>query len=588
MKPLNSVAFKLSLLTCLFVLGIIGLMSRRLLISNEETLIAEMRVRSEFFARSSREAIFPRLDPFTLHFQVAELLKEKAVTYAAVVDKDGKILSHSDPKLIGETLKDPFSQRVGQADSSLLQRVIDAKRKPAYQISAPILIGSRRVGAALVGFNQSSIEGALKGTKRQILFIAAAATTLAVLGTVFIVGWIMRPLLRLASAAREVGRGNFNVQVDLKSRDEIGVMAKAFNEMTIANSLLFATIRQEKEKLETIFHETREGMVWTDPSGKILLINPSARTLLGCRERAVDTLEGILSTYTAKPGIMELLEGRTRITPVEFQRSGPKVLILSGVCDRLGHGRTSGFLFIFHDATLEKRGETLSRNFLALVSHKLRTPLAVALGFIDLMHQDAKDLNEFQKKALQKIKDEDEKLRSLVEKLITFSTVQSPENIVLERLPTSLSEALETALKTLSNQISDKAVKIAWPREDFKKLPLVQGDPLLIKETFVNLIENGIKFNPADQKEITIAASRENGYVRLTVKDNGPGIPSEEHPKLFRKFYQIDEHFTGQIPGMGLGLAFVKNVVEAHGGKAGMHSELGKGSEFFFTLPLDS
>ncbi|MBI4376303.1 MAG: HAMP domain-containing protein [Elusimicrobia bacterium] len=565
LKPWRSVPVKLAALSCLFVLFVIALMAQRLLQKTEEGLVAEMKVRAGFFARSAREAIFPKVDPLALHTEVQELLKEKGVTHAAVLDEGDRALSHSDPKLLGETLPAPT----------------------AYEIVAPITVGSKQLGSVRIGYSRSSIEEALRDQKEQILLIAAGSTTLAIVGTILIVGWIMRPLPILAAAARQIGKGNFSVQVDLRSQDEIGLLAKAFNEMAVANALLFKTITQEKEKLETIFHDTQEGMIWTNPKGRILLINPSARTLLGCHEQAVDTIGQVLSHFAIRPGLAEILAGRVRIMPIEFQRKEPKLLVLSGVCDRLGRpDDPSGFLFVFHDATLEKRGETLSRNFLSLVSHKLRTPLAVALGFVELVLGEPQGLSDFHKHALKKVRDEDEKLRSLVEKLITFSTVQSPENIVLERTETSIAEAVETALKALSSLIEDKKVSVSWDRAHFEKLPKINADPLLLKECFSNLVENAVKFNPADPKTVSLSVALDDSHVRLAVVDNGPGIPSEEHPKLFRRFYQIDEHFTGQIQGFGLGLAFVKNVVEAHGGKVGLKSEPGKGSEFYFLLPL--
>ncbi len=586
-KPWRSVAFKLSLLTCLFVLAVIALMARAILQGAEDGFIGQMRVRSEFFARRAREAMLPKVDDFSLHFAVEEALREQAVTQAAILDADGRALSHSKPELIGEVLSDPVSLRARQSPQALLQSYRDASGLRAYSLSAPILVGQRRVGTALIGFSRSSLDQALAGPKRQILAIAAGATAAAVLGTILIVGWIMRPLPRLAAAAEEVGRGNFAVRVDWRSQDEIGLLSRAFNDMAIANSLLFATLREEKEKLETIFHETREGMVWADTAGKVLLLNPSARALLGCQQRAVDRLETAAAAFKAAPALPDILAGRSRITPFELTRAEPKLLILSGIADRLGTPEDpGGFLFIFHDATLEKRGEVLSRNFLSLVSHKLRTPLTIALGFLEMVQADGGNLNAFQQNALKKIREEDEKLRSLVEKLITFSTVHSPENIVLDRVKASLREPAEAAIKNLG-LASRPGVRLIWKPEELAALPPVSMDPFLVREAIANLLENAVKFNRGEDKEVVLSASREDGVVRVRVRDNGPGIPGEEHPHLFRRFYQVDEHFTGQIPGFGLGLAFVKNVAQAHGGQVGLRSEPGRGSEFFFTLPVE-
>ncbi len=585
MNPLRSVAAKLSLLTSLLVLGVIALMSRGVLTQIERGLTGEMSVRARFFARSAREAVFPKLDPFSLNFHVQEMLKEKAVTYAAVVAPDGTVLSHSDPRLIGEKPGDPFSVSARAAQAETLQRRRAPDGSTAYEIDEPLRVGTLRVGTARLGFDQSSIREALAAQKRRLLTLAAAATAAAVLGTVLIVGWITRPLPRLAAAAREVGRGRFDVRVDWRSDDEIGRLARSFNDMAAANAVLFAAIRQEKEKLATIFDETREGMVWTDPAGRLLLFNRSAKTLLGVPDEGTPDLAALLAGFRAQPPVPEILAGRARITPLELTRREPKTLVLSGVADRLGGEKDpAGLLFIFHDATIEKRSETLARSFLAIVSHKLRTPLAVALGYLDMLLSDPDKLDEAQRSALAKIRGQDELLHSLVEKLIAFTLVQSPENIVLNSEASRLGALVEEAVRSVP-ALADPAVVLSWTPGEAERLPEVRADRSLVRAAVANLLENAVKFNRGPRKEVSVSLAEAEGGVRVTVRDNGPGIPSEERPKLFRKFYQIDEDFTGQIPGFGLGLAFVKNVAQAHGGSAGMRPAPGGGSEFFLALP---
>ncbi len=585
MNPLRSLSAKLSLLTCLLVLGVIGLMARQIVSGIEEGLIGEMKVRAEFFARSSREAIFPKVDPFVLHFSVEEMIKEKAVTYAGVVDAGGVVLSHSDPTRIGEKLSDPFSLKALASDGVELQHGRDASGVPLYELSAPVVVGPRRVGTARIGFNERSLDEALRAPRRRILAIAAVATMVSALGTILIVGWLTRALPKLAAAAREAGRGNFSVQVEVRSRDEIGTLARAFNEMTVANSLLFRGLQEEKEKLANIFNDTREGLALTDPEGRILLMNPSARALLGRQDRPAATFAAAISPdYEAKPALPVILGGASRITPFELRRAAPQLLILSGVADRLGdHNVHAGFLLIFHDATLEKRGESLSRNFLSIVSHKLRTPLAIALGNLELLRGDERNFSPDQRKMLSKIQGEDEKLARLVEKLITFTAVQSPENIVLDRTEAALADLVDAALRGLE---LGPAAAVAWDAKAAGALPKARMDAFLVKEAVANLVENAVKFNPAAKKNVLVSVAREDGFLRVSVKDDGPGIPGEEQPKLFRKFYQIDADFTGQIPGFGLGLAFVKSVAEAHGGAAGLRSLPGEGSVFFFTVAI--
>jgi signal transduction histidine kinase len=564
----RTVAFKLSALTSALVLFVIALMAQSLFRQAEQGLINEMSLRSEFFARGVREAIFPKLDAFQLHFQVEQMRREKAVTYAAVADAEGKVLSHSDSARIGGRvdLKRPPLLRLGGA----------------YDLAAPVMLGPKQVGTVLLGFDQSSLQEALAGTRRRIALVAAASILAAVLGTVLIVGFITRPLPGLAAAAAQVGRGNFDVRVESRSGDEIGVLARAFNDMTVANALLFKTLREEKEKIEVLFNSTLEGLVWVDPGGRVLLMNPAARDLLACRDRAAASLQDAAAGFEAAPPLAELLASKRRVQPFELMRKEPKTLILAGVADRLGgEGEGAGRLLIFRDATLEKRGETLARNFLSIVSHKLKTPLAVALGYLDLL--DGEKVTAFQRQALDKIRSEDEKLRRLVEKLLVFAAVQSPERIVLDKSLCTAADVVDAALKAAE---LPKGAVLSRDAEALKALPAFKADFLLVKEALANLLENAAKFNPKERKQVRVAVTSAGALLRVTVADDGPGIPSEEQPKLFRRFYQIDPDFTGQVPGMGLGLAFVKSVAEAHGGAAGLRSAPGQGSEFFFTLPI--
>lgn len=586
LNPLKSVAFKLSVLTSFFVLAVIGTMARRIYRASEDRLIGEMTVRAEFFARSTREALFPKTDPFSLHFHVEEMVKEKAVTYAAVLGPSGKVLSHSKPELIGDTLDDPFTRRALASDSPILQQAKTPAGGTLYDLAAPIFVGTRRVGTARLGFDSSSLDEALAGQRRQTAATAAFAVAAAILGTVLIVGWITRPLPKLAAAAREVGRGNFGVRVDWRSGDEIGMLARAFNDMAIANSLMFAAVREEKEKLETIFNGTREGLALTNPQGGVLLLNAAARALLDWKGKDLDSFVDAAAAagFDGKEALSGVLAARPRLQPFELKRTQPKLLILSGVADCLGEpSEPSGFLFIFRDATLEKRGETLARNFLSLVSHKLRTPLAVALGYLEILEGDA-DLSDFHKKSLAKIRQQDQQLQGLVEKLITFSAVQSPGSIVLEKKETAAADVVAAALKHLEGRLG--SAQVEWKPESAAGLPALQADLLMLRDAVGNLVENAVKFNRSEDKRVAISVGRRDGAVRFSVTDNGPGIPSEEQPKLFRRFYQIDDDFTGQIPGFGLGLAFVKNVAEAHGGRAGVDSEPGKGSAFWFEVPV--
>lgn len=617
------IAVKLSLLSSLLVLGVIGLMARRILDQTRETFLSEMRSRAVLFGSASREAVFPKVDAFALHFEVMKVKGEKGIVYAQVQNPSGGVLSHSDSQRIGETDTTPWGLKALKAEEPLLQSYLSHEDDREYfDLAVPIQMAGRRVGTARIGFTRSSVAAALRDAKRQILIIACLATLIAILGTVAIVGWITRPLPMLAHAAREIGKGNLQASVEWKSRDEIGVLAKAFNEMAVANALAFASLSEEKEKLRTLFSEAREGILWVNPDGRVLLINNTARELLGVGEFPVTPagsvsillgIEALLKGFECRPSLYKILTQKDKMVPLELRRKEPKLLILGGsstlVAPQENGGEpreavpspvAAGTLWVLRDVTREKREEQIARNVLSLISHKLRTPLMVSLGYQELLESSPEKLGEFQKKAISTIRVQEEKLKYLVEKLLIFASVQNPEMIHLESEDCVVGNLVQEAVKALRPYLEEKKAKVEVNFETLRQMPVLRGDARHLAEAVKNLIENAVKFNTKKEKWVAVqtalvgggkkgkadAIALEGGEVRISVLDDGPGIPPEEHPKLFRKFYQIDDDFTGQIEGMGLGLAYVRSIAEAHGGKAGLKSKPGEGSEFYFTLPV--
>jgi len=240
----NWVALKLSLLASLFILVVIAAMTWILLQQGEQAMIAEMKLRSIAYARSAGEAVFPQLDTFTLHFNTQEMLKEKGVEYALILDAGRKILSHTDSRKIGGIDGSLIARRASESPNALVQQYA-GHGISYFDISAPVFSGNRRTGTVHIGFTRASVAGSLKDAKRQVFITAGSAITLCILGSILIVGWMLRPLPVLAQAAKTVGEGLLDVQINFKMKDEIGQLAQAFNQMV-------ASLR-EKEMIRNTF-----------------------------------------------------------------------------------------------------------------------------------------------------------------------------------------------------------------------------------------------------------------------------------------------------------------------------------------------
>ncbi|OGS10834.1 MAG: hypothetical protein A2386_03340 [Elusimicrobia bacterium RIFOXYB1_FULL_48_9] len=243
-----------------------------------------------------------------------------------------------------------------------------------------------------------------------------------------------------------------------------------------------------------------------------------------------------------------------------------------------------GHIFVLRDITEEKKEGKQKIDFLALISHKLRTPLTAINGYSSLLLEKAKDLDKLTRQALTTIEREGNTLNLLVDKLIRFTLLESEyTELTPERI--SIKKVVDTSLLGLGAFL-DKNKTTVIVGEELSRLPDLMIDTAKIIEVVENIVENAVKFNDKPEKIIHINGGlADNNFVMLQVSDNGLGIPSEEHKKIFQKFYQIDEYKTGQVEGAGLGLAVVKKILELHGGSVWIESKIEKGSKFCFTLP---
>lgn len=350
--------------------------------------------------------------------------------------------------------------------------------------------------------------------------------------------------------------------------------------VAIENARLFSSLKEERFKLATVFAQMTDGAALTDPTGKILLSNEAAAKLLGAElKELADGLTGMVVT----PSIHEMLTGGGESGIVDFAavRREPTMLVLEGRVTRAPLGDADGRLFVFRDRTESHRQEKLKRTFLSLISHKLRTPLAAVTGFADiLMDEINSDTDPMWAKAVKTIHSQGGKVSELVDKLLSYTTIESPDvHITLEPFP--LDAAVKEAIESLKEKLDARGAKVDAAATDI----VIVGDRRLIVEALKNLIDNAVKFNPKHSPITVIRAEGTRDWAAVTVADTGPGVPPEDLELVFSRFHQIEKDFTGQQEGMGLGLAFTRKVAELHGGSAVLRSKLGAGSTVTLTLP---
>lgn len=355
--------------------------------------------------------------------------------------------------------------------------------------------------------------------------------------------------------------------------------------VAVENARLFTSLAEEKQKLEAVFSEMKDGAVLTDEQGEILLINEAGREYL---DFPSPSLREKLANFSLEPSWENLLKGASGPRAFDWIRKEPKKLILEGSLVRFAEEEKK-LLWIFRDVTLERQEARLKRSFLSLISHKLKTPLVSITGYSQLLVEEVQKPREAQNHAfmansLGTVYSQGQRLSGLVRRLLDFIDLQELEDVRSKPEAFDLDQAVEESLKSLQPFLERSKSKV---EKDPSLNVRVLGNSALVRQVLGNLIENAVKFNPKQERKVRIFCSLSGGEVEVQVQDNGPGIPPEDQKRLFQTFHQVDEFFTGQVEGWGLGLAYVKKAVELCGGKVGLQSRIGEGSVFSFTLPRE-
>ncbi|MBU2614710.1 MAG: GAF domain-containing sensor histidine kinase [Elusimicrobia bacterium] len=349
--------------------------------------------------------------------------------------------------------------------------------------------------------------------------------------------------------------------------------------ISIETSTLFSRLNTEKEKFELIFSQMTDAALFFDTTGDIIFCNNACSSLVGLMKNDIFST---FKSFTITPDFKTAFNDSNDTTTINFSHK-ERQLYFSGKLNRILNEikKPIGYMLLFHDVTEERREQILKKNFLSLISHKLKTPLVSIIGYSDIVSQKFDTASE-EKHFLDIINQQGQHLDDLVNKLLDFTIIESEQHKI-ERKPVKLNEIVQKVMMKMQDFVYlNKADVTIHP--SLNEVSLVIADESMIIIVLKNLIENAIKFNPNCQKSVTLERYETGNMAGISVQDNGPGISPEQKPKLFQEFFQIEESFTGQVKGMGLGLATCKLIIEAHKGKIGIDNNSKNGSKFFFLL----
>lgn len=445
-------------------------------------------------------------------------------------------------------------------------------------IGIPLHLFSNQQGAVFIYQSLHVMQEAVDETTKIIWLAAFISFCLTTFFALFLSRQISKPLLKMREAAVNVTKGKFDAEVPIYTNDEIGELAKVINKMTEQLKVNMTQLQQEKEQLSSVLSSMADGVIMFNRQGKIMLTNPPAETFLRLME-----YEGDGAKRCSVP--LEIMELFQQVLATEKEKVGDLsvqgrfwTIIVSPLYDVK---QIRGAVAVIRDMTEQKQLDKIRTDFIANVSHELRTPVAMLQGYSEALLDDVVGTEEDRREIAMIIYEESKRMGRLVNELPDLAKMESG-TFSLDRQKVAIEPYLNKIVKKFAGLAKDNQVILEKDLSGNDRI--YYFDPDRIEQVLTNLIDNAIRHSHAGGRIFVKEYPGKDGFY-LEVIDEGSGIPKEDLPFVFERFYKADKARTRGSSGTGLGLAIAKNIVVAHGGTIDVKSKLGEGTTFTIFLP---
>ncbi len=429
----------------------------------------------------------------------------------------------------------------------------------------------KTMGILYMTSDLSNVANTLEETRLILTNATLMALVITVLLGFLIASSITEPIRDVTKKAEEMSMGDFDQFVSVKSDDEIGQLASMFNHLTLKLKDTIEEMDLERNKLDTIFSYMAEGVIAVDKSGVVIHANPIGLKLLGIDEIELYNNYKLDLESLGMEGIdyeeEETLNGESIFHNIDGVYKA-KYAPYKNERDDI-----AGIIMVYQDITQEHRLENMRKEFVANVSHELKTPITTIKSYTETLMEDDID-SDVSHKFLSVIDNECDRMARLVRDLLQLSNIDY-NKAKWTRKEVSLKEILKGSIAKLEILAREKQQKILCEIED--ELPMISADKDGIEQVILNILSNAIKYTD-NNGQIKVVAKSEEDNIKLIVEDNGIGIPNEDQGRIFERFYRVEKGRSRDLGGTGLGLSIAKEIIEAHEGTIELFSKNGEGT----------
>ena len=521
---------------------------------------------------------------------LADARGQAARMRVTIIEVGGKVLGdsekHPERDAMDNHAQRPEIRTAVTGDVGEKTRYSDTLKMAMMYVAVPVVRDGQLVAVVRTARPLDAIQRVLAN---MYLHLGIAGIVVAVVAgalSMLVTRRISHPLKRMMQGAARFADGDFTHKLHVADTEETAALAESLNSMAVELDQKLRTITRQKTEQEAILSSMAEGVVAVDTDGKVIMMNAAAARLLEVdQEKAKDrVLEEVVRNVELRALVLGIITGRGPDQQEIVLRDGAERTVqVRGSALRDASGHALGVLVVLNDLTRLNRLETMRRDFVANVSHELKTPITSIKGSVETLREGGLEDREKAGEFLDILGRHADRLDAIIDDLLSLSRIErETEGELVQRTQTEVRDVLLAAVADCSRRRTQHDVNVQLVCPDDLEAEI---NPQLIEQAVVNLLDNAIKYSPPGSR-VLLQAGVSEGKLRIDVTDPGCGIAQEHLARIFERFYRVDKARSRKLGGTGLGLAIVKHIARAHGGTVSVKSALGKGSTFSILMPL--
>ncbi len=508
-------------------------------------------------------------------------------TRITIIRPDGRVLADSDemPQRMDNHGRRPEVLTALQGDIGTSIRYSKTLSQNMMYLALPLKHGDSVTAIVRTSFPLTDVENEIRSLQLKIGFFGFIIALIATGFCLLVSRRISKPIESMTRGAEQFAKGDLKHRLPSPKTLELARLSTALNQMARELENRMDEVINQRNEYEAVLTSMVEGVIAIDMEERILSCNRATSDMLALSPKEVkgrSILEAVRNRELYQFITEALADGNPKEGDIVIHRLGQQIMHIQCVPMSNASGDRIGTLAVLHDVTQIRRLENIRRDFVANVSHEIKTPLTAIKGFVETLQSGSASTGDEQKKFLGIIKKHADRLEAIVEDLLSLARLEEKEdNGELTRRLQSVEEIIETAVQVVKNKAEEKHITLQISCDSSLQANV---DATLMEQAIVNLLDNAIKYSP-EKSSVSIEAQSNDQEIVIKVIDRGPGIPKKHQLRLFERFYRVDRARSRMLGGTGLGLAIVKHISQAHGGKVSVESAPGKGSTFSIAIP---